>query len=176
MAADVKGSGEAQLLESPRFASDLQTLGVDPTLRPGGVLGRELGRRTASLVLSMGRLDPQRFDPQYEQVLERAGGRLSVAEFSRLVGKDPLTVAHSLGDVLGELDLRLNERADPPPGLAAGLREGLGTASGALKGSPKTYDEVKWIANDLLAVLPDGPVNCHDEFQQTLREVLQSGS
>jgi hypothetical protein len=113
----IKGSGEAQLLADPTFRNLLREVGVSPQERPVHSMGVDLGRRSRAIVTDSGRLDPSTFREPYRRFL-RSRGRLSVRAFIRHYGQSPGAIATDVGMLVGHLDARLNEGADPSPQVA----------------------------------------------------------
>jgi hypothetical protein len=115
VASGVSGSGEQQLLGDPTFQSTVRMIGISPSIAPTA-LGMQLGRRLRAIVVDSGRLEPASFRQPYQAFLRRLGP-LSLAQFRRRYGLSATAIASRVGTLIGLLDARLNEGADPAPKL-----------------------------------------------------------
>jgi hypothetical protein len=124
VASGVNGSGEQQLLGDPTFQSTVRMIGISPSAAPTA-LGMQLGRRLRAIVTDSGRLEPASFRQPYQAFLRRLG-TLSLTQFRRRYGLSATAIASRVGTLLGLLDARLNEGADPPPQLPESILASYG--------------------------------------------------
>lgn len=163
---DVEGSGEQALLRDDIFRNAVNGIGVSPATRPVPRLGRAMGMRMRALVIDEGRLAPRSFIPgAYRRGLVRRG-RITRVQFRRRYGQGPLEMCERLGRLVAQMDVQLDEGADPAPELPRAVLAGFGRGRSQVDPANR-IDAVRNQMNQLLPDAGESGLDCASRFRSS---------